>query len=105
MAKQGRITNTGGSGRRLTRGNGGAADWSTVDADTLQQTIVAVSMAGGAIRFGYTGDGGAYAIGIYGDGDKPYTEYLRPGENVEAFLVDVQTTFGDIEAERRAKAK
>lgn len=69
------------------------ADWATVDMAQIQETIVKVTKVGGAIRFGYTADGGAYALGIYGDGAAPYTEYVRPGEDIEAILADLGSVF------------
>lgn len=61
------------------------ADWGGVNGELLREVIGAVTASGGALRFGYTSDGGAYALGIYGDGD-PYTEYIRPSEDIEAVL-------------------
>jgi len=69
------------------------ADWQSADADTLLQAIAVVAYQGGALRFGYTRDGGAYAIGIYLGGEH-YTEYVRPREDINAYLaglvVDIQ---------------
>jgi hypothetical protein len=96
---------TGTANRRFTRGGGQAADWGHVDAEIIKACIVAAGMANGAIRFGYTGDGGAYALGIYGDGEKPYTEYVSPRDDIESVLRSLETVFLDIEAESRAKAK
>jgi len=81
--------------RRFTRGTVGTgrADWATVDMAQIQETIAKVSATGGAVRFGYTADGGAYAIGVYGDGPTPYTEYVRPGEDIDAFLADLGAAF------------
>jgi hypothetical protein len=39
----------------------------------------------GATRFGYSRDGGAYAIGILGDGE-PFTEYLPGTADVDEWL-------------------
>jgi hypothetical protein len=69
------------------------ADWSTVDMAQVVETIGAVTKAGGALRFGLTVDGGAYAVGVYGDGPEPYTEYVRPNENIESFLNDLAVAF------------
>jgi hypothetical protein len=71
--------------RRKHRGNINPADWDGVDAELLRKVIATVAKRGGAIRFGYTRDGGSYAIGILGDGD-PYTEYLRPTDDVSAYF-------------------
>lgn len=61
------------------------ADWREVNADIIQWLICNVAKQGGAVRFGYTRDGGAYALGIYGDGE-PYTEYIRPSDDVDGTL-------------------
>jgi hypothetical protein len=76
----------GKSTRRVNRnGAGEAADWESCDPATLAKAVANVGARGGALRLGYTTDGGAYAIGIYGDGE-PYTEYVRPSENITDFL-------------------
>lgn len=73
-----------------------AADWGTAKADEVKALIVAAARAGGAVRFGYTADQGAYALGIYGDGDTPYTEYVRPGEDLGEVLRNLTETFFEI---------
>lgn len=55
--------------RASQKTKGQIADFMGADAALLQRAIAAVTFAGGAIRFGYTRDGGAYAIGVYYDGD------------------------------------
>lgn len=71
--------------RRRARGTQQRADWSGIDSGLLQQAISTIAEQGGAIRFGYTRDGSAYAVGILGDGD-PYTEYLRPSDDVVGYF-------------------
>jgi hypothetical protein len=71
--------------RSVTRRAMGVADWESADSDLLKRAVAIVSSRGGALRFGYTRDGGAYAIGILGDGD-PYTEYLRPTDDIDEYL-------------------
>jgi len=78
---------------RRSPGNDRAADWSTVDMAQVVETIGAVTKNGGALRFGLTVDGGAYAVGVYGDGPEPYTEYVRPNEDIESFLNDLAVAF------------
>lgn len=73
-------------GQRAERG-GTTADWMNADARTLQQAIAAMAYTGGALRLGYTRDGGAYAVGVYGDGE-PYTLYVTPKEDLNAWLED-----------------
>lgn len=71
--------------RRRNRGNNDAADWQSCDAAKLQAVISAVSQHGFAVRFGYTKDGGAFAVGIIGDGE-PFTEFVRPTEDIDVYL-------------------
>jgi len=78
--------------RRETDEQNGA-NWATVDGSTIHSTICKVTAAGGALRFGYTLDGGAYALGIYGDGAAPYTEYIRPSEDIERILSELGAVF------------
>lgn len=77
------------------KGSGGPADWAEVNAQELLETIGIVAARGGALRFGYTRDGGAYAIGVYGDG-QPYTIYVKPSERVEDYLEDIRDGFSDL---------
>jgi hypothetical protein len=58
------------------------ADWASADPLLLVTAICAVAKTGGALRFGYSRDGGAYSIGVYGDG-QPYTLWCRPGDTDE----------------------
>lgn len=69
-----------------------SADWSSVDPEAIRTAISALGSIGGAIRYGYTRDGGAYAIGIYGLETLPYTEYLRPGDDIQAYLYQLADT-------------
>jgi hypothetical protein len=62
------------------------ADWKGVDNEAISTAIAAIGSIGGALRFGYSRDGGAYAIGVYGLEKQPYTDYLRPGDDVSAYL-------------------
>jgi len=51
----------------------GVADWANADAALVLQLVCAVAVEGGAVRYGYTRDGGAYSIGLYlGDDSKTY---------------------------------
>lgn len=77
---------------RRRRPQGETADWALADPHMLLYAIAAIAARGGALRLGYTRDGGAYAIGIYGDGD-PYTEYVRPSEDLIGFLKGIGDDF------------
>ena len=78
---------------------GNAANWNTVDATVIRDVIARATAAGGALSFGYTVDGGAYALGIYGDGASPYTEYIRPSEDIERVLSELGAAFDGDEAD------
>lgn len=82
----------GGALSRLFSGDTGAstdvADWSSVDANAIQRVIAAFAAAGGAVRFGYSRDGGAYSLGVYLEDDHE-TLYFKPYENVTAKLTEL----------------
>lgn len=69
------------------------ADWDRVDAEQLRSTVGAMTQAGGALRCGVTRDGGAYSLGIYGDGPEAYTVYVRPNENLDEVLAELEQLF------------
>lgn len=74
-----------GQPNRAVRRNTTPADWGEVSPELMAGAVVSVTSQGGALRFGYTRDGGAYAVGVLGDGE-PRTDYVRPNEDVEAYL-------------------
>lgn len=104
MAKQDSSTGGTGKSRGLKRRRGGVADWESVNAESIRAAITATALTGGALRFGYSRDGGAYAIGIYGDGE-PYTEFVKPGEEVEITLNDICDLFEGIKEEQLSSRK
>jgi len=79
--------------RRKNRGGVDAADWSSVDSARVVAAISAITRHGFAVRFGYTRDKGAYAIGIIGDGE-PFTEFVRPTESIELYLDGLISDYG-----------
>lgn len=65
----------------------------TVDANALPWLTIVAFMAEmaanqGAVRFGFTRDGGALALGCY-MGDDYDTEYIRPNQDIEAAIFDI----------------
>lgn len=56
-----------------------------MDQGILCSLIAAVTKSGGAVRFGYSRDGGAYSVGVYGDG-KPFTEFCPANADVEGWI-------------------
>lgn len=79
--------NSGSTGRirRERRENSNTADYSGIDAAVLHRLLCAITARGCAVQFGYTRDGGAYAVRIVGDGD-PFTEFIKPTEDVLAAI-------------------
>lgn len=76
----------------LPGGPAGPVSWRNVDTGVLVETLQMVSLAGGALRLGFTRDGGAFAVGVYGDGD-PYTVYCSPSQNMADFLRAIRDGF------------
>lgn len=80
--------------RRRHSGNvANPADWGSVDAEQLQRAIESVTATGAAIRFGYTRDMGAYAVGFYENGESE-TEYVPPSEDMSLWLQGVIEDYG-----------
>lgn len=84
---------------RRPRGAGatapGGADWRAVTPGILLELLATASSRGGALRLGYTRDGGAYAIGVY-FGDEYWTDYVRPSEDIDTYLDDLRISFQDV---------
>jgi hypothetical protein len=78
--------------RGRNRGSGSVADWATVEPVSLINLVAHVTGYGFAVRFGYSRDGGAYAVGMIGDGD-PFTEYCRATEDINVFLDDISRDY------------
>jgi hypothetical protein len=95
MAKKDSNFNPIGRTRGLRSRNGGIADWQSANSNTLIRAIATAAVVGGALRCGYSRDGGAYAIGIYGDGE-PYTVFVKPGEDIDIILEDIIDLFESI---------
>lgn len=74
-----------GAPKRRRRQNDAIADWGGIEPELLQCLIERVTAQDGAVRFGYSRDGGAYSVGIYGDG-KPFTEFCPATGDVDTWL-------------------
>lgn len=73
-------------GRRAANSSGVSlrdGDWIAIAA-----LITTFAEAGGAVRIGFTRDGGAFAIGCY-LGDDYATEYVRPSEDFRTALLEI----------------
>jgi len=64
-----------------SRKGGAVADWNNADPALILRLVCLVGLEGGAVRLGYTRDGGAYSIGIY-LGDKSKTYYCNEAEGI-----------------------
>lgn len=104
MAKKDSNLNPVGKSRGLGRLAGEVVDWESIDGQKLIRAIAAAAAYGGALRCGYSRDGGVYSIGIYGDGD-PYTEYCRTAEELDIILGKVEELFHGLMDERATAKK
>jgi len=77
---------------KLPNAEGQPVSWRNVTPGVLADVLTTVAIAGGALRLGYTRDGGAYAVGVYGDGD-PYTLYCSPHESIDDLLRAIRDGF------------
>lgn len=93
--KNGKPTTGAQSGgtRRRTKGTTTPADWGNADSALVAAAIVAVTRDGSAIRFGYTRDMGAYAVGFYENGTSD-TEYIPPSMDIDEWLRGVIDDYG-----------
>jgi len=78
--------------RRGQTSTGSPADWGSANSELLRRAVESVTRDGGAIRLGYTRDMGAYAVGIYENGEV-YTEYIPPSVNLDEWLQGVIDDF------------
>jgi len=78
------------------------ADWAAADAKILLDVVRQACYAEGAVRFGVSRDGGAFALGIYGDGE-PYTVWIPCTADINEVLKDLATTFETIQDQNAVK--
>jgi hypothetical protein len=72
------------------------ADWGEVDATAIREVIAQAGLKHGALRFGYSRDGGAYAVGVY-YADEYYTDYIRPDEDIVGYLGELAGSFREVD--------
>lgn len=70
------------------------ADWGKVTGSLLVDLVQVVTRLGGAVRFGYTRDGGAYSIGLYLDDDRE-TFYCKPDSDLDGFITNLTELLRD----------
>lgn len=73
---------------KVSHSDAGVADWMGCNAELLQKAIAVSGHKHCALRFGYTRDGGAYAVGVYAGADY-FTDYIRPSESIDDYLTDL----------------
>lgn len=78
----------------------GSMRWSMVNSANLLELVDLATAVGGAIRLGTSRDGGALAMGVYGDGTEPYTLYSPSVEGMEEHIAGVGNAFESIAAEQ-----
>jgi hypothetical protein len=64
------------------------ADWGTITPKVLVDLVQTVARLSGAVRLGYTRDGGAYSVGIYLDDDRE-TFYCKPSDDLDRFVSEL----------------
>jgi len=73
---------------------GNVADWQNADPNLVLRLVCVMGTNGGAVRFGYTRDGGAYSIGIYlGENSKTY--YCNEAEGINEKLRELADYFNE----------
>jgi len=65
-----------------------AADWGTVTPSVLGRFVATITAAGGAVRLGYSSDGGAYAVTLYVKADA-LKYYFPPTEDMDQILQEM----------------
>jgi len=85
-------------------GNAGPVElrikWSFISHANLLELIDIVTETGGALRLGSSRDGGALALGVYGDGPEPYTLYSPSIEGMEDHIAGLYAAFEAIKLEQ-----
>jgi len=70
------------------RKGGGVADWHNANPENVLRLVCVVAVSGGAVRFGYTRDGGAYSIGIY-SGELSKTYYCNEKDGIDGTIKEL----------------
>ena len=82
-----------------------AVSWVQVRSEDIMELIEAASEASGAVRFGLSRDGGALALGVYGDGDEGYTLYAPTADGMLDHIAGLVDVFNTIRLENAANNK
>lgn len=76
-------------------GKAGILGWRSAMPEKILSLIDASTSRGGAVRFGFTRDGGAFACGLYYGGQSD-TKYCRPSEDINTFIEECIGYFLDL---------
>jgi len=76
------------------RSGHGVADWANANPTLVLELVTVVGFQGGAVRYGYTKDGGAYSIGLY-LGDQSKTYYCNESEGIDDTIKELIQYFKD----------
>lgn len=83
--------------RRYSEQSTSTCDWGEASAEQIADLVTIVTATGCAIRFGYSRDRGAFAIGIIGDGD-PYTVWAHGLDQLDIKIHSLMVAFRDDKA-------
>lgn len=72
----------------IRSGTGLQPDWLRINMELMHAVIGVATKDDGAIRFGYSRDGGAYSVALY-MGGTPDTSYYHSDEEVSDYLQKV----------------
>lgn len=76
----------------VNRKGHGVADWANANPEDVLRLVCAVASEGGAVRLGYTRDGGAYSIGLYLGADSK-TYYCNDAEGIVDYVNELRQNF------------
>lgn len=69
-------------------------DWAAADPKLIARVVVAVTLAGDAVMFGQTSDGGALVLNVYSSPPTPKT-YIKPNDDVDYILTSLAMAYED----------
>jgi len=72
----------------MRQSKGEQPDWARIRVELLGAFVAATTKDDGAVRFGYSRDGGAYCIALY-MGGSPDTVYFHTDEEIEEYMNQV----------------
>jgi hypothetical protein len=77
----------------MSESSGGQPDWSRIDGEWLRTIIHDLTREDGAVLFGYSRDGGAYAVTIF-DGESKEKLYVHSDTELMALFKEIHDEYG-----------